>query len=78
MLLKKGVIELVYAQRKMAGMVRQMQRPLLVEAIKQTRIFQLPVKVIGDGVVVKSLKIIIYMKKANRKKFFIISLNGRA
>ena len=71
------MVELEYAQRKMAGMVRQMQWLLLVEAIKQTRIFQLAVKVIGDGVVVKSRKIIICMEKENRKKLFIASLNGR-
>lgn len=69
------MIVLEYAQRKM---VRQILWLLLVEAIKQTRIFQLAMEMIGDVFVVESYKIIICMEKANRKKSFCVSLNGRA
>lgn len=61
-------------------MVRQIPWLLLVEAIKQTRIFQLAMEMIGDvsPIVVGSYKIITCMEKANRKKSFCVSLNGRA
>lgn len=50
---------------------------LLVEARKQTRIFQLLVEVIKDGVVLKSCKIAICIENANSEKCIVVSFSGR-
>lgn len=50
---------------------------LLVEARKQTRICQLVVEVVRDGVVLKSHKITVCIENANSNKFVIVSISGR-